>query len=129
MKFKEEIDEIPPLKNIGLALFQFADDLFPNNDFEQDSHDRWVPRPNNFVTIKVQPRAKNLAVTLRGNPGEFLNHDELPLSQDQNGYSIFRISKPSQLKAAADYVSRAAELFRRGRMRIKKQPVVTERQI
>jgi len=129
MSFKDEIDEIPYLKNIGLALFQFAGDLFPNNDFEQDSQGRWVPRPDNFVTIKVQPQAKNLAVTLRGNPNEFLNHDELSIRQDQNGYSIFRLSKPSQLNAAADYVFRAAEIYRRGRNRIQKQPILKERPI
>lgn len=129
MTFEEEISELPHLRNIGLALFEFAERLFPQNSFDQDNHGRWVARPENFVTLRVQPQAENIAITLRGNPNEFLEFDALELSQDQEGYSIFRISDPSQLRAAAVYISRAAELYRRGRTRTRRQPVLTEERI
>jgi len=129
MSFEEEIREIPQLENVGLALFEFAESVFPQNSFNQDNHGRWVARPENFVTLRVQPQAENIAITLRGNPGEFLEFGELHLRQDQEGYSIFRISEASELRAASVHISRAAELYRRGRNRTPQQPVLTEERI
>ncbi|MDF2383243.1 hypothetical protein JMG10_17300 [Nostoc ellipsosporum NOK] len=49
------------------------------------SKGRWVNRPINSFTLKVQPRVGNLHFTIYGNPGAF---DEPGfLRQDQNSYS------------------------------------------
>lgn len=49
------------------------------------SKGRWVNRPANSFTLKVQPRAGNLHFTIYGNPSAF----DAPgfLRQDQNSYS------------------------------------------
>ncbi len=47
---------------------------------------RWVNQPLNSFTLKVQPRADNLAFTLYGNPSSFETEKGF-LLQDQNSYS------------------------------------------
>lgn len=51
----------------------------------QEGGGRWVNRPNNCFTMKVQPRARNLHFTLYGNPETF--DAGAFLQKDQNSYS------------------------------------------
>jgi hypothetical protein len=46
---------------------------------------RWVNRPKNSFTLKIQPRVGNLFFTLYGNPDAFDAGDFL--KRDQNSYS------------------------------------------
>ena len=72
MTIEEEISKITELKHMGLALVQFATSLIESNKFEL-SERRWVARPHNFVTFEVHwQRAKNISLSLRGNPAEYL---------------------------------------------------------
>jgi len=126
MSLKDEIEKIPELKNIGLALVDYAVSLFHGIEFEQ-SGTRWVARPKNYVTFEVHwKRAKNIAISLRGNPSEFLAFDELPLKQGMAGYSECKITNQSQLAAASTYIRRAAEIYQRGRDRERTTPRVVE---
>ncbi|HEV7959650.1 MAG TPA: hypothetical protein VGP01_01370, partial [Rhizomicrobium sp.] len=53
--------------------------------------------PDNFWTVKVQPRVGNLALTVRGGPEKF-GKSSLEIKPDQNGYSRFWFRKPSDLQ-------------------------------
>ena len=124
---EDEVTKIPELKDIGLALIQYAKSLFPNLKFEANSQGRYVATPDNFVTFSIHwQRAKNITVTLRGNPQEFLCFQELELKPDMAGYSSFKITSVSQLAAAAEYIRRAAEIYRAGRERIQKSIKIVE---
>lgn len=113
---QNELKKIPELEQSALQLVNLAYSLFPNTSLKKKGR-RWVFDPN-FVTFQVQhARARNIAITLRGNPDEFPHHSAPKLKPDQAGYSIFRFSDPSQLSAASDYIKRAAELYKLGRNR------------
>ena len=125
---ENEIAEIPDLKYDGIALAQFSRSLFPGSDFKRGGQ-RWVFRPENYVTFAVHSaRAKHIRLSLPGNRKEFEEHKGAPLRQGRNpSWSECTLSDPSQLLAVASYIQRAAELFKRGRTRVHRTPVVTER--
>ncbi len=56
-----------------------------DGELTEASGGRWVNRPLNTFTLKVQPRAANLHFTLYGNPNSFKHQGFL--LQDQNSYS------------------------------------------
>lgn len=123
---ENEIEKIEELKHVGIALVQYAKSIISGIEFEQ-SGTRWVARPHNFVTFEPHwKRAKNIAVSLRGNPSEFIEHNELPLKAGMAGYSECKIISASQLAAASSYISRAAELYQRGATRQPTKPRVVE---
>lgn len=116
MTLQDEIALIPELEKATTQLVQLAQSLFPNSAVEKKGR-RWVLEPN-FVTFQIQhARARNVAVTLRGNPDEFSQRPDLNLKADQAGYSIFRLETADQLNSASDYILRAAELYKQGRRR------------
>jgi hypothetical protein len=125
---EQEMSHLPELKEVGLALAQFAKAQFPGLSFEANSQGRYVAAPDNFVTFSVHwQRAKNITVTLRGNPDEFLGFDELTLKPDMAGYSSFKVTEVNQLAAAAFCIRRAAEIYRAGRVRVQKGMKVVEK--
>lgn len=119
---EDEIVNLRNLKSTGLALVEFAQSLFPGTAFEQNGR-RWVARPNNFVTFEVHwRRSRNISLSLRGKPDEFLLSECLPLRAGMGGYSECKVTNVRQLAAAAAYIETAAEIFTRGRARVRKQP-------
>lgn len=115
---EKEIEHLVELNNVGLALAQLAEAQFPGLQFVATEQGRFVATPHNYVTFKIHwQRARNITVTLRGNPLEFQHFEELALTQDRPGYSKFRLELPVQLAAAAMHIRRAAELYRAGRSR------------
>lgn len=72
---------------------------------------KWVAYPNNFVAIKVQDaRAKNLAITVRGNLSKFDDfHNELDIKPDRPGHSRFWVDREDQLAVAIRAIKRAYE--------------------
>jgi hypothetical protein len=63
-----EIEHLSQLKQVGLALVQFAAAQFPGVKFDSTDQGRFVASPENFVTFTVHwKRANNITVTLRGN--------------------------------------------------------------
>jgi len=65
----------------------------------EDSNGRWVNRPINIFTIKVQPRAENISFTLYGEP-DIYNLDDF-LRKDQNSYSRGWIKDSTDVKKFA----------------------------
>jgi hypothetical protein len=118
-----ELAKIPKLESVGNALAQYAKALHSAGHFEQKGR-RSVLNPN-FVTFTIQTaRAKNIVLSLRGNPQEFEVHSGLPLKPDRNGYSSCTITSPKYLKDAAVNIERAHELWNRSRSREAKTPVI-----
>lgn len=115
------------LSEIGVALAAYAENIADGGKFER-SGNRWVVRPNNFVTFEPHyKRTLNIAVSLRGNPKEFAEFPELPLKEGMAGYSECTITKPNHLAAAAFYIRRAQELYQRGRNRPRKNQKIVEK--
>ena len=93
--------------SVNPPLQQILDSLRPELDsmtkrFEQDSAGRFVSRPQNFVTIKVQERVQDLAVTVYGRLEEF---EDLRVSFEMKSYrpgsySSFKVSGIDQVVGA-----------------------------
>jgi hypothetical protein len=76
---------------------------------------RYVNHPDNFWTIQLQPRKRNLRITIRGNPYEYRATGHIVLRRDMAGYSFFTLSRPEELDDAIDVLLQALARPRRRR--------------
>jgi len=67
---------------------------------------RWVSQPKNFFTIKVQDaRNRDLAVTVYGEPHEFLNlAASINIKIDRPSYSRFNVKDQRQIEEAVNVI-------------------------
>ena len=63
--------------------------------------------PDNFWTVKPQPRDKSFRITVRGVPEKFDIPQSIELKPDMAGYSTFKISKIEQIDAAIHIIRQA----------------------
>ncbi len=125
MSIFDEIGKLSALRETGTALAQYTATL-TQGEFQRRGQE-WVYYPANFVVFRVQwKHSQDIVLTLRGTPREFDVLEELPLRRARATYSRCTVSSPRHLQAAATYISRAYELWRRGRSRSLKRPVTTE---
>ncbi|WP_456426121.1 hypothetical protein [Rhodocaloribacter sp.] len=123
---ENELGKLKSLSRIGFALAEYAKAISDGGLFEK-SGNRWVMRPNNFVTLEPHyQRALNIAISLRGNPDEFADFPELPLKEGMHGYSECSVTESRQLAAATFYIRRAKEIYERGRSRTQKKQKIIE---
>jgi hypothetical protein len=123
MSLSQEIGNLDGIAPLGHALVEFVTAIHPGGTFEREGKS-WVYRPDNFVVFDVHyQRANNLTLSLRGAPREFETHADLPLIYGMGRvYARCKIESADQLDAAAYYIRRALELYKRGRSR----PALTE---
>lgn len=122
---KHEISKLTELKHVGLALMQFAESLVEGTSFVISERRRWIARPRNFVTFEIHWQStRDITLSLRGNPSEFLRFEELPLRAGLGGYSECRINSVRQLAAASSYIATAAQRCIRGATRVRTRPVL-----
>ncbi len=125
MSIHDEIGKLSTLRDVGTALAQYTATL-TQGEFQHRGQE-WVYYPANFVVFRVQwKRAQDIVLTLRGIPDEFDMLDGLRLRRARATYSRCTVSNPRHLRAAATFIARAYELWRRGRSRPLKRPVTTE---
>lgn len=74
---------------------------------ERSESGRFIETPDNFWTVKIQPRDRSLAITVRGRPGQLPSPSGLELKPDRPTYSRFKIEREDQIPAAIE-VLRAA---------------------
>jgi hypothetical protein len=70
---------------------------------------RWVDTPDNFWTIKVQPRVRTFRITLRGRPITFATTSRIKVSDDRPGYSTFVLATEEQVSDAIQLIREAAK--------------------
>ena len=68
---------------------------------------RHVNRPDNWVTVKPQPYAGSVAITVRGRPDAFGSPASLRLKPDRGSYTRFTIDRDSQLPEALEIIRTA----------------------
>lgn len=98
----------PELHAIGSPILGRVRAMRPDNDltYYEKSH-RYVEKPDNYFTVKIQPRARSLVITLRGEPKHFSTIRNLTIVPDQNGYSRTMITSASQIDDAVAAILRA----------------------
>lgn len=116
---------LPDVASCVTALVQYVREISGACfEFEEP---RWVLRPHNFVTIKVQSaRSKDVVFTVRGSPFEFEKYADLELKPDRSGYSRFNFANPGQLHSAVSYIKRAHDIYFRGAGRAYLKPTTIE---
>lgn len=70
---------------------------------------RYIETPDNFWTVKIQPRDVSLAITVRGEPGVF-GSSPLEIKPDRSAYSRFKISRLDEIPAAIEVIRRASKV-------------------
>ena len=107
-KFLRNLKDLPQnMKLIGEKLLieirkHFRGDL----KYHQKSR-KYVESPDNFWTVKPQPRDKSFRITVRGVPEKFDIPQSIELKPDMAGYSTFKISKIEQIDAAIHIIRQA----------------------
>lgn len=87
------------LSELGRALLDLVRSTSSGELKFYEKSGRYVESPDNFWTIKPQPRDVSFRITVRGVPESFKDVDALDLKPDQSGYSSFKVSRETQLKA------------------------------
>jgi len=114
-----------PLKSNLPSLQGLLDSLLPQLKdtsgqelkFERANSGKYISRPENFVTIKPQEQAMNLAFTISGYPQSFENIDaSFEIKPDMGSYSRFNIDKVDQIRDCVRIIQRAREIWQ-GRRR------------
>jgi hypothetical protein len=102
------LDSLPKgLKSLGSALLERVRRESPGELRYHETSRRYVETPDNFWTVKVQPRDGSLRLTVRGDVSRFADITGLSISPDRNGYSGFKIANRSELGAAVAVIRRA----------------------
>jgi hypothetical protein len=68
---------------------------------------KYVESPDNFWTVKIQPRAKSLRITVRGIPSDFVVPAGIRVKADMAGYSAFKVCKKHEVDAAVSVIRQA----------------------
>lgn len=111
-RYRKELQEklSPDLVEAGDRLLDRVRDEFGGYFRIAKSSGRYVNRPDNFWTAKVQPRDESIAITVRGRPDSF---DSLPqtltIKPDRASYSRFKIEHGGQLDAAWEVIREAEQ--------------------
>lgn len=112
-QFLKETEQLPrELGDLGKTLFTTLRREFPGY-FQRTSKGRYVNRPDNFWTIKVQPRDRSFRITVRGTPSNFGRVPGLVVKNDRSGYSNFKLSSGRELTGALDVIRKAGRVDRK----------------
>ena len=106
--FRAEVAELPSdLARAGERLLDAVRQAH-GGYFQRTSVGRYVNRPNNWWTVKVQPRDKSLRITVRGRPSDLPQVGGLEIKPDQNGYSGFKMARAEQYDSVLTVLRAAA---------------------
>lgn len=86
------------LKDFGTELLREVRTHFPGDLAFYPSSGKYVQAPDNFWTVRPQPRDGSFRITVRGKPESFTATRSLELKPDMTGYSSFKVERPSQIE-------------------------------
>ncbi len=92
------LQSLPPeLKTIGTELLGEVRKQFQGDLVFYPKSGRYVETPDNFWTVRPQPRDRSFRVTVRGRPESFTTPRSIKLKPDMTGYSSFKVERASQI--------------------------------
>ena len=97
----------PELRRIGSQLLARVRAKRPGGLRHYPESGRYVETPDNYWTVKIQPRDRSLMITVRGRPELFSTIDGIDVKPDRGSYSRFKVSSAAQVDAAAAVILRA----------------------
>ncbi len=100
-------------KELGEQFLSEARKLIPG-ELNRTPSGKFVETPDNFWTVKIQPRDKSLRFTVRGKLKDFQMSRSFQLSNDRGiYYSTFKINRIEQVEEALGVILRADALRKR----------------
>ena len=96
------------LKDLGQRLLSEIRTHY-NGSLVKANSNRYIESPDNFWTVKVQPRDKSLSITVRGEPDVFDDVSKIEIKRDRHGYSRFKISTENQLNEVVSVILQSLE--------------------
>ena len=97
----------PELHRIGSKLLAGVRAKSAGRLTYYETSGRYVDTPDNFWTVKIQPRDRSLRITVRGTPKQLPNPPELTITPDRASYSTLKITSVAQVNAATLVILRA----------------------
>ncbi|WP_344135278.1 hypothetical protein [Pedococcus bigeumensis] len=105
---QEFLRQLPPvLREVGSQFLQEARRRWPGELRFSTPSGRFVETPDNFWTVKIQPRDASLRITLRGEASKFPPLPALDLKDDRNGYSTFKVRTMADVPTAISLLERS----------------------
>lgn len=86
------------LNELGTKLLQAARSKYPGDLTFYEASGKYVEAPDNFWTIRPQPRDESFRITVRGRPESFKAPATLELKPDMTGYSSFKVERIGQVE-------------------------------
>ena len=86
------------LQELGMSLLAAVRKKYPGDLVFYEASGKYVEAPDNFWTIRPQPRDRSFRITVRGRPESFVNLGTLQIKPDMTGYSSFKIEKSGQIE-------------------------------
>jgi len=74
---------------------------------EKSKSGKYIARPDNFFTLKIQPRDQSIAITVRGTPDRFTSVSNIEIKDDQAGYSRFKVRKSNEVMEGINIIEQA----------------------
>jgi hypothetical protein len=87
-----------PLQDLGAKLLDAVRSKYPGELVFYESSGKYVQAPDNFWTVRPQPRDQSFRITVRGKPESFANTGTLVIKPDMGSYSSFKVDRPTQLQ-------------------------------
>jgi hypothetical protein len=107
-----EVTENPLDKLFGDFVRRFELESGEALKLELSAGGRWVSVPDNFMTMKIQPRARDIAFTVYGHPRDSAPPTKIKIKQDQSSFSRFKVESEGQFDEALSIVLHARHLSR-----------------
>ena len=99
--------DLPPaLVDLGKLLLGEVRKRWPGELQYHPTSKRFVDSPDNFWTVKIQPRDGSLRLTVRGEPARLRGNGQLDIRPDQRGYSTFKLSRTDEVPEVVALLSR-----------------------
>ena len=68
---------------------------------------KFVETQKNFWSVKIQPRAKSLRITIKGETNDFIEYADFAFKNDIRTFSSFILSDINKVKEAVNIISLA----------------------
>jgi hypothetical protein len=86
------------LHELGRALLAAVRSKYAGDLAFYEASGKYVEAPDNFWTIRPQPRDESFRITVRGRPESFESALTLQLKPDMTGYSSFKVERIGQVE-------------------------------
>ncbi len=109
--YLEALNKLPDnINQLGRDLLNGVRRFYNGKLVFKEISGRYVESPDNFWTVRPQPRDGSLRITVMGTPERFSQKKELNIKEDRGSYSNFKINDSDQLESALEVIREAWEI-------------------